>query len=237
MEPIGIGGAWAFTPAVHGDDRGCFLEWFRAGELSGSLGYWPQTAQANCSVSRRGVIRGVHFASVPPGQAKYVTCVSGAVLDVIVDIRVGSPSYGRWEAVRLDDTSRRAVFLSAGLGHAFMALSVEATVIYLCSTPYTPGREHGVYPLDPEIGIEWPADTESVLSGKDADAPTLEQARRAGLLPVYADCEAYLGGRGGRCQGRFAQLRALGGGTPRRHETAGRVPQRRTGACLHRAQR
>jgi dTDP-4-dehydrorhamnose 3,5-epimerase len=119
--------------------------------------------------------------------------VSGAVLDVIVDIRVGSPSYGRWEAVRLDDTDRRAVFLSAGLGHAFMALSDEATVIYLCSTPYTPGREHGVHPLDPDIGIEWPADTEPVLSGKDAEAPTLEQARRAGLLPGYADCEAYLG--------------------------------------------
>ena len=193
MESISIAGAWALTPAVHRDDRGCFLEWFRAGELSGSLGYWPQTAQANCSVSRRGVIRGVHFASVPPGQAKYVTCVSGAVLDVIVDIRVGSPSYGRWEAVRLDDTGRRAVFLSAGLGHAFMALSDEATVIYLCSTPYTPGREHGLHPLDPDIGIEWPAGTEPVLSGKDADAPTLEQARRAGLLPVYADCEAYLG--------------------------------------------
>ena len=157
MEPISIAGAWTFTPAVHRDDRGYFLEWFRAGELSGSLGYWPQTAQANCSVSRRGVIRGVHFASVPPGQAKYVTCVSGAVLDVIVDIRVGSPSYGRWEAVRLDDTGRRAVFLSAGLGHAFMALSDEATVIYLCSTPYTPGREHGVHPLDPDIGIEWPS--------------------------------------------------------------------------------
>ena len=193
MEPISIGGAWTFTPAVHRDDRGYFLEWFRAGELSESLGYWPEIAQANCSVSRRGVIRGVHFASVPPGQAKYVTCVSGAVLDVIVDIRVGSPSYGRWEAVRLDDTSRRAVFLSEGLGHAFMALSDEATVIYLCSTPYSPGREHGVHPLDPDIGIEWPADTEPVLSGKDAAAPTLEQARRAGLLPVYADCEAYLG--------------------------------------------
>ncbi len=193
MEAISIAGAWAFTPAVHQDDRGSFLEWFRAGELSGSLGYWPQTAQANLSVSRRGVVRGVHFASVPPGQAKYVTCVSGAVLDVIVDIRVGSPSYGRWEAVRLDDTGRRAVFVSAGLGHAFMALSEEATVIYLCSAPYTPGREHGVHPLDPDIGIEWPADTEPVLSGKDAEAPTLEQARRAGLLPVYADCEAYLG--------------------------------------------
>ena len=110
MEPISIGGAWTFTPALHRDDRGYFLEWFRAAELSESLGYRPEVAQANCSVSRRGVVRGIHFASVPPGQAKYVTCVSGAVLDVIVDVRVGSPTYGRWEAVRLDDTSRRAVF-------------------------------------------------------------------------------------------------------------------------------
>ena len=193
MEPIGIGGAWTFTPAVHRDDRGYFLEWFRAQELAESLGYSLEIAQANCSVSRRGVIRGVHFASVPPGQAKYVTCVSGAVLDVIVDVRVGSPSYGRWEAVCLDDTSRRAVFLSEGLGHAFTALSEEATVIYLCSTAYSPGREHGVHPLDPGIGIEWPADTQPMLSGKDAAAPTLEQARDAGLLPLYADCEAYLG--------------------------------------------
>ncbi len=192
MEPISIGGAWMFTPAVHRDDRGYFLEWFRAGELSESLGYWPATAQANCSVSRRGVIRGIHFASVPPGQAKYVTCVSGAVLDVIVDVRTGSPSYARWEAVRLDDESRRAVFLSEGLGHAFTALSDQATVIYLCSTPYSPGSEHGVHPLDPDIGIDWPAGTEPVLSPKDAAAPTLREACRAGLLPVYADCEAYL---------------------------------------------
>jgi len=192
VEPISIGGAWTFTPIVHRDDRGCFLEWFRATDLSEFLGYWPDTAQANCSVSRRGVVRGVHFATVPPGQAKYITCVSGAILDVIVDIRVGSPGYGRWEAVRLDDTNRRAVFLSAGLGHAFIALSDEATVIYLCSTPYSPGLEHGVHPLDPDIGIEWPTDIEPVLSPKDAAAPTLEQARQAGLLPVHAACEAYL---------------------------------------------
>jgi hypothetical protein len=94
--------------------------------------------------------------------------------------------------VRLYDTSRRAVFLSAGLGHAFIALNDEATVIYLCSTPYSPGREHGVHPLDPDIGIEWPTDTELVMSPKDGAAPTLKQARRAGLLPVYADCETYL---------------------------------------------
>src|SRR6201987_5288228 len=193
MEPISIGGAWTYTPALHRDDRGCFLEWFRAAELSESLGYRPGGAQANCSVPRRGVVRGVHFASVPPGQAKSVTCVSGAVLDVIVDVRVGSPTYGRWEAVPLDDTSRRAVFLAEGLGHAFTAVSDEATVIYLCSTPYSPGGEHGVPPLDPDIGMEGPGDTEPVLSGKDAGAPTLDEARRAGLLPVYADCEAYLG--------------------------------------------
>jgi dTDP-4-dehydrorhamnose 3,5-epimerase len=192
MKPAGIDGAWTFTPAIHRDDRGTFLEWYRAAELSGDLGYVPETAQANCSVSRRGVIRGVHFASVPPGQAKYVTCVSGAILDVIVDVRVGSPGFGRWEAVRLDDTSRQAVFLSEGLGHAFTALSDEAAVIYLCSAPYAPGHEHGVHPLDPEIGIAWPEDTEPVLSGKDAAAPTLAEALRAGLLPRYADCQAYL---------------------------------------------
>ena len=156
MDPLSIEGAWMFTPCVHTDDRGSFLEWFRVGELAGVLGYQPDIAQANCSVSRRGVLRGVHFADVPPGQAKYVSCVSGAILDVIVDLRVGSPGYGRWEAVRLDEQNRRAVFLSEGLGHAFMALTERATALYLCSTPYAPGREHGVHPLDPGLGISWP---------------------------------------------------------------------------------
>jgi dTDP-4-dehydrorhamnose 3,5-epimerase len=188
MEPTGIDGAWICTPRIFGDDRGSFLEWFRAEDLSDLLGQAPDIAQANWSVSRRGVLRGVHFADVPPGQAKYVSCVSGAVLDVIVDIRTGSPSYGRWEAVRLDDADRRAVFLAEGLGHAFMALSDQATVMYLCSTGYAPGREHGVHPLDPALGIDWPADVPPILSAKDAAAPTLEEARQAGLLPSYDDC-------------------------------------------------
>ena len=168
MDPLSIEGAWMFTPRVHTDDRGSFLEWFRVGELAGVLGYQPDIAQANCSVSRRGVLRGVHFADVPPGQAKYVSCVSGAILDVIVDLRVGSPGYGRWEAVRLDEQSRRAVFLSEGLGHAFMALTELATALYLCSTPYAPSREHGVHPLDPGLGISWPPGVQPVLSEKDA---------------------------------------------------------------------
>ena len=194
MEPISIGGAWTFTPALYSDDRGYFLEQFRAAEVAEVAGYWPETAQANCSLSRRGVVRGIHFSDVPPGQAKYVSCVSGAILDVVVDIRVGSPGYGRWEAVRLDDQNRRSLFISEGLGHAFTALSDEATVLYLCSTPYAPGREHGVNPLDPGIGIEWPSGVEPILSAKDADAPTLDEARAAGLLPDYAECEAYLEG-------------------------------------------
>lgn len=154
------------------------------------IGYRPQIAQANCSVSRRGAIRGVHFADVPPGQAKYVTCVAGQILDVIVDLRVGSPGYGRWTAVNLDDQDRQAVFIAEGLGHAFATLSAEATVMYLCSTPYSPAREHGVHALDPELGIAWPDGLAPILSGKDAAAPPLAQARAAGLLPRYRDCTA-----------------------------------------------
>ncbi|MGW4566280.1 dTDP-4-dehydrorhamnose 3,5-epimerase [Streptomyces sp. NPDC004561] len=191
MRRLGMADAWVLEPQVFPDDRGSFHEWYRGAEFREATGYDLGLAQAKCSVSRRGVLRGIHFADVPPGQAKYVTCVRGAVLDVVVDIRVGSPTYGQWEAVRLDDEARRAVFLAEGLGHAFMALTDEATVVYLCSTGYGPGREHGVHPLDPQLGITWPEGIEPVLSAKDAEAPTLAEAERSGLLPVYADCSAH----------------------------------------------
>ena len=193
MDPLGIDGAWVYTPQVHKDDRGGFAEVFRGAEFAADLGYRLDVSQVNCSVSRRGVIRGIHYADVPPGQAKYVTCVSGAILDVIVDLRTDSPSFGKWEAVQLDAVTRRAVFLAEGLGHAFAALTDGATALYLCSTPYAPGREHGVNPLDPAIGIAWPTDEgwEAVLSEKDAAAPSLEEALQAGQLPRYADCAAY----------------------------------------------
>jgi dTDP-4-dehydrorhamnose 3,5-epimerase len=196
VDSLGIEGAWVYTPQVHQDDRGSFVEAFRGAEFAGSLGYRLDVSQVNCSVSRRGVIRGIHYSDVPPGQAKYVTCAAGAVLDVVVDLRADSSSFGKWEAVRLDDVARRAVFLSEGLGHAFMALSDLATVVYLCSTPYAPGREHGVHPLDPALGIAWPlaeAAGTPVLSPKDAAAPTVAEALRAGQLPRYDDCVAYVG--------------------------------------------
>ena len=193
MQPLGIEGAWVYEPQVHKDDRGSFAEVFRGAEFAAGLGYRLDVAQANCSVSRRGVIRGIHYADVPPGQAKYVTCVAGTILDVVVDLRTDSPSFGKWEAVRLEADTRRAVFLAEGLGHAFTALTDGATALYLCSTPYAPGREHGVHPLDPAIGIAWPTDEgwAPVLSDKDAAAPTLEEALRAGHLPRYEDCAAY----------------------------------------------
>jgi dTDP-4-dehydrorhamnose 3,5-epimerase len=124
-------------------------------------------------------------------------CVRGAIVDVVVDIRVGSPTFGQWEAVPLDDVGRHAVYLSEGLGHAFMALKEDTTVVYLCSTPYAPTREHGIHPLDPAIGIVWPeADRAGrpvtpVLSDKDAAAPSLEEAAAAGLLPTLDVVTAY----------------------------------------------
>ncbi|MEV8554264.1 dTDP-4-dehydrorhamnose 3,5-epimerase [Streptomyces glaucescens] len=187
MRPLGIEGAWLVESRVFGDDRGEFQELFRGGPLSDTLGYVPGVAQVNRSVSRKGVVRGVHFADVPPGQAKYVTCLRGAVLDVVVDIRAGSPAYGAWETVRLDDP-RRSVYLEAGLGHAFMALTDDATVVYLTSEGYAPEREHAVHPLDPALGIAWPPGIEPVLSAKDSRAPGLEESARRGLLPDYHTC-------------------------------------------------
>jgi dTDP-4-dehydrorhamnose 3,5-epimerase len=187
MDRLSIEGSWSYEPSVHADPRGSFLEAFRAAGLPHRM----DVAQVNCSVSQRGVLRGVHFAAVPPGQAKYVMCVSGSVMDVIVDLRVGSPTFGRWEAVTLDDETRGAVLIAEGLGHAFMALSEQATVLYLCSQPYSPGREHGVHPLDPALSIDWPAGMEPLLSDKDAKAPSVEEALAAGLLPDYQTCKEF----------------------------------------------
>ncbi|WP_020576480.1 dTDP-4-dehydrorhamnose 3,5-epimerase [Actinopolymorpha alba] len=192
MKALSIDGAWVVEPPVFPDDRGLFSPWFSGEEFRKATGHDLALRQANCSVSRCGVLRGIHFADVPPSQAKYVTCTRGAMLDVIVDIRVGSATFGQWEAVRLDDETRRAVYISEGLGHAVMALTDDATLLYLCSEGFAPSREHGVNPLDPEIGIEWPADLEPILSEKDAAAPSLAEAERTGLLPAYDDCQAYL---------------------------------------------
>lgn len=192
VERLSVDGAWLITNTIRGDDRGLFLEWFKEDAFAEAVGHPFRLAQANCSVSARGVLRGIHYADVPPGQAKYVTCVSGRVLDVIVDIREGSPTFGAWESVVLDDRTRNAFYLSEGLGHAFLSLEDGSTVVYLCSEPYAPSREHEINPLDPAIGIEWPLPSNELeLSAKDESAPYLEEAKAADRLPSYAECVSY----------------------------------------------
>ncbi|WP_407912997.1 dTDP-4-dehydrorhamnose 3,5-epimerase [Kitasatospora sp. NE20-6] len=190
---MAIPGAFEITPRLHGDPRGLFTEWYRFDRLAEHVGHPLRLAQANLSVSARGVVRGIHFADVPPGQAKYVSCVRGAVLDVLVDLRTGSPAFGRWEGVRLDDTDRRAVYVPEGVGHGFCALTDDATLSYLCSEAYNPVGEHAVHPLDPDLGIAWPADAPQ-LSDRDAAAPSLAEALASGLLPSYEACRAYTAG-------------------------------------------
>jgi dTDP-4-dehydrorhamnose 3,5-epimerase len=191
VRELSIPDTFEFTPRQHPDDRGVFLEWFKAEELEKAVGHRLSLVQANTSVSKRGSIRGIHFADVPPSQAKYVTCTAGALLDVVVDIRVGSPTYGQWEAVRLDTVDRRALYVAEGLGHAFMALEDDTAISYLCSAGYAPQREHGITPLDPALAIDWPTDIEPLLSPKDAEAPTLAEAEESGLLPIYAQCQEF----------------------------------------------
>jgi dTDP-4-dehydrorhamnose 3,5-epimerase len=191
VRELAIPGAWEFTPVQHGDPRGVFLEWYRSEPVAEAVGHPLQLVQTNHSTSRRGVLRGIHYADVPPGQAKYVYCPRGAFLDVIVDIRVGSPTFGQWDAVRLDEDDRRAVYISEGLGHAPLALTDDAALIYLCSTGYNPGGEHGLNPLDPALDLPWPADIAPLLSDKDAAAPLLADAAAAGLLPSYDECLAF----------------------------------------------
>lgn len=194
---LAITGAWEITPVVHSDARGSFFEWFTDPEFTAITGHRLDLRQANCSVSKAGVVRGVHFAQLPPSQAKYVSCTHGAVVDVVVDIRVGSPTYGTWDAVTLDDKTHRSVYLSEGLGHAFLALQDGSTVTYLCSAGYDPAREHTIDPLDPALGIDWSAlgaDGELILSDRDRAAPTLEQARADGLLPTWAQAQAFVDG-------------------------------------------
>lgn len=191
VRELAIAGAWELTPQQHTDDRGVFYEWFTDTEFQGFTGHRLDLRQANCSVSAAGVLRGLHFAQLPPSQAKYVTCLRGAVFDVVVDIRVGSPTFGQWDSVLLDDDIRRSVYISEGLAHGFLALQDGSTVMYLCSAGYDPAREHTIRATDPALDIQWPS-TERVLSDRDAEAPTLDEVKAAGLLPTWEDAKAFV---------------------------------------------
>ncbi len=198
IRELSIAGAWEITPQQFPDDRGIFLETFKASIFEQAVGHTLNLLQANTSISRAGAVRGIHFADIPPSQAKYVMCQRGAVLDFAIDIRLGSPTFGQWDSVLLDDVDRRAIYVSEGLGHCFVALEDNSTVTYLCSAPYAPDREHGINPLDPHIGLALPTHgrdgkpLQLLLSPKDTAAPSLTEAAEHGLLPTLEAVEAFI---------------------------------------------
>ncbi len=188
---LAVPGVVEFTPKIFPDPRGEFVARFQESAFIKATGHRLHLAQSNHSISRRGVIRGVHFSDVPPGQAKYVHCSRGALLDVAIDVRVGSPTFGRWASVLLDTKTYRAVYLPEGMGHAFIALADDTVMTYLCSTGYDPAAEHTLDPLDPALQLPWPPHQEIILSPKDHKAPTLSQAAQNGLLPTWAACQSH----------------------------------------------
>lgn len=186
IRELSVPDAYEITPVQSADDRGVFLEWYRFDVLEEAVGHSLSLKQANTSVSRKGVVRGIHFADVPPSQAKYVTVTRGAVIDYVVDLRLGSPTFGSWDAVRLDDVDRKALYIAEGLGHAFVSLADDTSVSYLVSEPYNHAAEHGIDPLDPDIALKFPDEAgELLLSPKDTDAPSLASAISSGLLPSW----------------------------------------------------
>jgi len=192
--PLSIEGAWLFTPQVFGDPRGAFFEWVRGAQFEQTVGHPLRVAQGNCSISAAGVVRGIHLADTPPGQAKYVTCLRGRVTDVVVDLRRGSPTFGRHECVDLGEDDHRALYVSEGLGHGFVAHVDDSLFCYLVSEPYNPAGEFGIHPFDPELAIDWPDGLELQLSAKDAQAPSLREVADAGRLPDYEQCRRFRAG-------------------------------------------
>lgn len=192
IRELSIPDTYEITPRQHPDDRGLFFEFYRFDRLEDAVGHPLDLKQGNTSVSRRGSVRGIHFADIPPSQAKYVMAPHGAVLDFVIDIRVGSPTYGQWDSVLLDDKDRRAIYVAEGVGHCFVALTDDATVSYLVTDVYNPTREHGINPLDGDIALEFPIPAdELLLSPKDTDAPGLAEAAESGLLPSWDAARAF----------------------------------------------
>jgi dTDP-4-dehydrorhamnose 3,5-epimerase len=183
IRELSVPGAWEFTPRLHGDDRGVFLESFKASEFEKVTGRPFDLRQVNTSVSAAGVLRGIHYTVNPPGQAKYVSCMRGAFLDVIVDLRPDSPAFGTWDTVLIDDADRRSVYLAEGLGHALLSLADDSTATYLCSLEYSPEFDRDIDAFDPDLAIEWPATGRDgqpltyIRSPKDAAAPALRTLR------------------------------------------------------------
>ena len=174
IEKLSIDGCWIFKPEVHLDDRGKFFEWFQDSTFHKQVKTDFKLAQANCSVSNAGTLRGLHYTQNKPGQSKFVTVFSGKVFDVIVDIRKNSNTFGKWESIVLDSDEPKSIYIPWGVAHGFMALEDESVFAYLCDQRYNPANEFDLNAFDPDIGIAWPDNLDIKMSPKDRAAPSLE---------------------------------------------------------------
>lgn len=186
MRRLNIEGAFVTAHNVHGDDRGLFREWYKKSKFdSGNVDF--QIAQANHSISEKNVLRGVHYSIAPVGQHKLVTCVYGSILDVLVDLRIDSPTFLNVEKLVLTPESGEVLFVPTGVGHSFLVISDLASVVYLTSSEFDPGNEKTISPLDSALGLEWLGKSaeDLLLSERDKSAPSLHEARSRGHLPFF----------------------------------------------------
>ena len=173
IRELTIPGCLVYEPKIHKDDRGSFFEWFQDSTFSQISGVNFKLAQANCSISQIGVLRGIHFTSREPGQSKLVTVFSGKVFDVLVDLRRSSPTYGKWESVVLDGNNPKVLYVPWGVGHGFLTLEDHTIFTYLCDARYNPDNEFTLDAFDSEVGIKWPKIDKYIRSIKDEKAPLI----------------------------------------------------------------
>jgi dTDP-4-dehydrorhamnose 3,5-epimerase len=189
--PLKISGSWKIEFQKFEDNRGFFYESFKAEEFQKQFGRNFDIKQTNTSSSSKGSVRGIHYALVPPSQAKLVQCQSGSIKDYVIDIRIGSPTFGQFEEITLDEKSASAIFIEEGLAHAFVALENNTIVTYYVSEKYNPEREKGINPFDKTLNVKWP-DIKLILSEKDKEAISLEESKNQGLLPSFDGCKAFI---------------------------------------------
>ncbi|MGW7416044.1 dTDP-4-dehydrorhamnose 3,5-epimerase family protein [Streptomyces sp. NPDC054863] len=190
VRELAVSGAFLFSPQVYRDLRGVFVSPFQGEEFAAAVGHPMPLAQTNHSRSARGVLRGLHFTTTPPGQAKYVHCARGRAMDIVVDLRLGSPTFGVHDVVETDPHDFRSVYLPLGVGHAFLALEDDTVMSYVVSSPYRAGLEQAIDPFDPELALPWPEDLVPTLSERDTGAVSLARAEELGMLPRYEECLA-----------------------------------------------
>jgi len=189
--PLSIDGSWKIDFQRFDDNRGYFYESFKEEDFKTHIGRNFKIKQTNTSSSSKGSVRGIHFAMVPPSQAKLVQCQRGSIRDYVIDIRVGSPTFRKFEVVELGENSASAVFIEEGLAHAFVALENHTVVTYYVSEKYNPEREKGINPFDKTLNVKWP-DLELILSEKDKQAISLDESEALGLLPNYDECKKFI---------------------------------------------